>query len=157
MLGLQFAVARNQSSFVLLVFLGVPCIGRTSASTSLLRSSYKQCYAFHMQRMNTKLPVCPWKHIYKSFNDRLGLSLTAILEIATLRMTNVHSGIVLHNPQNPIPFFLRERQATRRICQFFKEAVPHLYLANILDYPSLVFQLILHQSGKPRRLPLLTR
>ena len=46
MLGLQFAVARSQSSFALLVFLGVPCIGRTSASTSLLRSSYKQCYAF---------------------------------------------------------------------------------------------------------------
>jgi len=54
MLGLQFAVARSQSNFALLVFLGVPCIGRTSASTSLLRSSYKQCYAFRMKRVNTK-------------------------------------------------------------------------------------------------------
>lgn len=45
------AVARSQSNFTLLVFLGVPCIGRTSASTSLLHSSYKQCYAFRMSRM----------------------------------------------------------------------------------------------------------
>ena len=43
------AVARSQSNFTSLVFLGVLCIGRTSASTSLLRSSYKQCYAFRMK------------------------------------------------------------------------------------------------------------
>ena len=49
-----FAVARSQSNFALLVFLGVPCIGRTSASTSLLHSSYKQCYAFRMKRVNIK-------------------------------------------------------------------------------------------------------
>jgi len=57
MLGLQFAVARSQSSFALLVFLGVPCIGRTSASTSLLRSSNKQCYAFHMARFSNEQPI----------------------------------------------------------------------------------------------------
>ena len=55
MLGLQFAVARSQSNFALLVFLGVPCIGRTSASTSLLRSSYKQCYAFYSRLLPIEL------------------------------------------------------------------------------------------------------
>jgi len=63
MLGLPFAVARSQSSFALLVFLGVPCIGRTSASTSLLRSSYKQCYAFHMKRVNTEYVKQPCLYV----------------------------------------------------------------------------------------------
>ena len=62
MLGLLFALARSQLHFTLLVFLGVPYIGRTSASTSL-KSQLTQAVILH-QPKTSEHQVCQVVELY---------------------------------------------------------------------------------------------
>ena len=62
MLGIPFELARSQSHFTLLVFLGVPCIGRTSASTSLM-AQLTQAAILH-QPKTSEHQVCQVVELY---------------------------------------------------------------------------------------------